>query len=124
MIDRPEAANGFLKAVRALFSFAVEYDIADRNPAKDVRYLKSASEGYHTWSLEEVQQFEAHHPVGTKARLALSLLLYTGQRRSDIVCLGRQHVRDGWITLIQVKKQCSTAGDPLYPGTSCAPNGD
>lgn len=103
--DTPEAANGMVKALRQLFNFAVEYELAQRNPAKDVPYLKSGSEGFHSWSMEEVAQFEKRHPVGSKARLALSLLLYTGQRRSDVVQLGPQHVKDGWLTLTQAKNR-------------------
>src|SRR5262249_5669242 len=57
----------------------------------------------HTWTPAEVRQFEERHPIGTKARLALSLLLFTGQRRSDITRFGRQHVRDGKITFTQYK---------------------
>ncbi len=37
--------------------------------------------------------------------LALALLLFTGQRRSDVVRFGRQHVRDGWLTFTQAKNQ-------------------
>jgi integrase len=42
--------------------------------------------------VEEVRQFERRYPIGTKARLALALLVFTGQRRSDIVRFGKQHV--------------------------------
>jgi integrase len=55
--------------------------------------------------LEAVEQYEARHPIGSNARLALALLLYTGARRSDIVLLGRQHVKDGWIKFIAQKNQ-------------------
>lgn len=103
--ETPEAANSLIKALRQVFAFAVENDLADRNPAKDVPYLHSGSEGFHSWSLEEVQQFEDTHEVGSKARLALALLLYTGQRRSDVVSLGRQHVKDGWLSFTQVKNR-------------------
>lgn len=91
--ETPEAANAMVKAARQVFTYAIAADLADRNPAKDVPYLKSGSTGFHTWSIEEVRQFERRHPIGTKARLALSLLLLLGQRRSDIVQFGRQHVR-------------------------------
>jgi integrase len=37
--------------------------------------------------------YEARHPIGTKARLAFDLLLYTGVRRSDVVRLGPQMER-------------------------------
>ncbi len=41
--------------------------------------------------------------IGTNAHLALGLLLYTGQRRSDVVLLGRQHVHCGTLRFTQVK---------------------
>ena len=57
--------------------------------------------------MDEVERFERCHPIGTKAHLALALLMYTGVRRSDVVRLGRQHIRDGWfkITLQKNKKR-------------------
>jgi len=103
--DKPESANGELKALRQVFAFAVEYDLATTNPAKEVPYLKSHSEGFHSWTREEVEQFENHFPIGTKARLAFSMLLFTGQRRSDIVGLGPQHVKDGWLAFTQQKNK-------------------
>ncbi|MEM1351292.1 MAG: tyrosine-type recombinase/integrase [Pseudomonadota bacterium] len=103
MSDRPEAANGMIKSLRQVFKFAIEYDLHDRNPAKDVDYLKSNPDGFPAWSLEEVERFEATHPVGSKARLLLSLALYTGQRRADLVTLGKQHVKDGWLHFRQHK---------------------
>jgi integrase len=94
--DTPEAANGFLKSMRGLFEFAIAYDYVRSNPTLGIKKLRSRNpEGWHAWSLEEVRRFEEHYPVGTKARLALALLLYTGARRSDVVQLGRQHVRSG-----------------------------
>ena len=41
-------------------------------------------------------RYEARHAIGTKARLAFDLLLYTGVRRSDVVRLGPQMER--WFT--------------------------
>ncbi len=101
MMDRPEAANGMVKALRQLFKFALRYDLHDVNPAVSVEYLKGNPEGFHSWSLAEIDQFENAHPVGTTARLALAL--YTGQRRADLVQFGRQHVRDGWLAFTQTK---------------------
>jgi len=69
------------------------------------------SEGFHSWSDAEIAQFEKHHPVGSRARLALALLLYTGQRRSDIVRLGRQLLRDCVLTVRQQK----TGAELLIP---------
>lgn len=89
----PGAANGILKALRQLFAWANEVDIATINPAREVSYLPTSADGFHTWTVEEVQAFEDAHPVGSKARLAMALLLYTGVRRSDVVLLGRSMER-------------------------------
>jgi len=102
-IDTPESANARLKAIRQVFKFGVKKKLAPSNPARDVEYFKSGSTGFHTWTLEEVQQFEERHPVGTKARLALALMLFTGQRRSDIIRFGKQHTKDGKLTFTQHK---------------------
>jgi integrase len=108
-LDLPEAANGRVKALRRLFAWGLECDLADRNPAADVTYLSSSGDGYHAWTTEEVRQFELKHPIGCKARLALALLLYTGVRRSDVVKLGRQMERDGALHFIEKKGADSRA---------------
>jgi integrase len=102
-LSTPEAANGRVKAIRQVFKWGVEKEHAPFNAAREVPYFKSGSEGFHTWTLEEEQQFEEHHPIGSKARLALALLLYTGQRRSDVIRFGKQHVRGGKLTFTQHK---------------------
>lgn len=116
--ETPEAANGLVKALRQVFGWAVEAEEADRNPAKDVAYLKTGSQGHHSWSLEDVEQYEATHPIGTSARLALALLLYTGQRRSDIVLFGKEHLKNGWLKFTQQKnrnRKPITLEIPLLP---------
>ena len=88
------------------------------NPARDVRRLKYASAGFHTWTVEEVKQFEAKHPIGTKARLALALMLFLGVRRGDVVKLGRQHVKDGWLRMIPSKtsyRRKTVSEKPILP---------
>jgi integrase len=101
--DRPEAANGFLKALRGLFRFACEREIMPADPSAGIKKVRHKTDGFHTWTIEEVKQYEARHPLGSKARLALSLLLYTGQRRGDVVHMGRQHVEDGVMRVVQRK---------------------
>lgn len=93
MSERPEAANGMVKALRQLYRFALRYDLHDDNPAEKVEYLKGNPDGFHSWTLDEIARFEEVHPVGTQARLALTLAVYTGQRRSDLVLFARQHVQ-------------------------------
>ncbi len=114
--DFPEAANARVKAVRQVFKWAVEAGRANRNPAREVPYLRPTNpEGFHTWTIEEVWQFEARHPIGTKARLALALLLYTGARRSDAVRLGRQMERAGSLFFKETKGQAQRVKDREIP---------
>ena len=104
LADRPGSATNLVKALRHVFSFAVDYGFVERNPARDVPYLRKKNGGFHSWTVDEVRQFERRHPIGTKPRLAMALLFYTGQRRSDVVTFGRQHVRaDGKLHFVQIK---------------------
>lgn len=76
----------------------------EENPAREVRYLPSRNaDGFHTWSVDEVERYQEHYKLGTRSRLALDLLLYTGVRRSDVVRLGRQMERDGWLNFTEAK---------------------
>ncbi|RWX72505.1 tyrosine-type recombinase/integrase [Mesorhizobium sp. M2A.F.Ca.ET.039.01.1.1] len=101
--DFPEAANNRVKAIRQVLKYGVDTDELPTNVAREVPYLKGKPGGFHAWTIEEVEQFEAKYPIGTQARLAFALLLYTAQRRSDIVRFGQQHVRDGWLHFTQQK---------------------
>ena len=106
MVDRPEAFNGLLKALRAVYKAGVRRQLIEANPAAAVPLLPSKNpDGFHSWTMEEIAQFEARHPIGTKPRLALALLLYTAQRRSDVVLFGKQHVKDGWLSFTQQKNR-------------------
>jgi integrase len=82
-----------------------------------VEYRKCSLDGFHSWSEEEIARFETCHPVSTRARLALALLLYTGQRRSDIVLFGRQHLRGEWFHFTQQKNRARKpiTLTPLHP---------
>jgi integrase len=88
------------------------------NPARDAERASYATDGFPTWSVDEVRQFEARHPVGTKARLALALLLFTGSRRGDVVTFGRQHVKDGTLRFVPRKtryKRMTPSEKPILP---------
>jgi len=107
----PESANGRIKALRQLFTWACDpsYGYAHHNPAREVPYLKSRNpDGFKAWTEADVAKYEARHPVGTKARLALDLLLFTGVRRSDVVKLGPQMERDGKLIFAETKGSSRT----------------
>ncbi|MCK9361802.1 hypothetical protein M0Q28_06305 [Patescibacteria group bacterium] len=62
---------------------------AHSNPAHWSTKRKVVTDGHHTWTPEEVAQFESRHPLGSMAHLAMSIMLYTGARRSDAPRLGK-----------------------------------
>jgi integrase len=99
----PQAANNFLKTVRALMQHCILAGMRADDPTHGIRGAKIKTEGYRTWSEHDIEAFEAAHPIGSRARLALALLLYTAQRRSDVVRMGRQHVRNGTLSVRQQK---------------------
>jgi integrase len=118
--DLPEAANFRLKQISALFAWAVKNDLATVNPAEKVEKLGGGSEGFYTWTDDDVETFENHWAIGTKPRLAMSIMLYLGVRRSDAVLIGKKHEsRDGLsVTFAQFKgrkKNAKVLTLPILP---------
>jgi integrase len=112
--EKPDSANGLRKVLRAMMLHAVDIGLRADDPTRDVKAIRVRSDGYHSWTDEEIAQFEKHHEVGSRQRLALALLLYTGQRRSDVIRMGRQHMRDGIIQVRQQKTGTALA-IPVHP---------
>lgn len=102
-----EAARKLRKELVRLFAFAMKIGMLDANPAQLADRIKVApaerSKGFHTWTEGEIAQYRARHPLGTNARLAMELILWTDQRRVDSIHLGRQHIQDGRFKITQTK---------------------
>jgi integrase len=116
--ETPHAANNFIKAMRGFFAWAAdpnEGNLVPADPTKGVKQLKGKNDdvGFHTWTEEELDRFEARWPLGTRERLAFDLILYTGLRRGDAVRVGRQHVRDGEINLRTEKHAKGKLGEQI-----------
>jgi integrase len=115
MLDgmKPSAARNWLKAIRALVQHCIAIDLLKEDITLGIRLRPSKGE-FHTWSEEEISAFEARFAIGTRERLALALGLYTGQRRGDVIRMGRQHVRDGVLHVRQEKTNAALA-IPVHP---------
>jgi integrase len=113
-VTTPAAANHWLRLMKMLMAFAVTEGWRKDDPSIGIERLKTDSAGFHTWSEGEIELFEARHPIGSKARLAFALLLYTAQRRSDVVKMGRQHVR-GDVVHVRQQKTGAMLAIPLHP---------
>ncbi len=112
--DKPSAANAMLKMLRIMVREAIADGWQIQDPTIGVRRVKTTGDGWHAWTEAQIAQYEAHWPAGSRERLALSLLLFTCQRRSDVVRMGRQHVQDGVITVRQ-QKTGTRLVIPLHP---------
>ncbi len=111
----PHAAKSLLKALRAVAKVAIKMAVIAKDPTAGVKVRAPTSDtGFRMWEDSDFAQFEARWPIGSRERLALGLLLYTGQRRGDIVCMGRQHVRNNALELRQGKTGTSVA-IPIHP---------
>jgi integrase len=129
MIDRtartrPGSARELLRVMRAIFSHAKTLGYRADDPTAGLKKapLKNP-DGHYSWLDEDIAQYRAYHAIGTAARLAFEIALNTGMRRSDIVRVGRQHVRaDGKIRIMPEK----TEGDriwvtiPMHPDLAAA----
>jgi integrase/recombinase XerD len=102
--DKPSVPQRRLKSLKALFKWAVENNEAVRNPVREVT-VRYRPKGHHTWTLDELDAFEKQYPFGTKAHLALWLLLYTAGRREDVVRFGPQHIKNNRLRFTQAKNE-------------------
>lgn len=110
-IVTPAAANHWLRLVKAMMAFAVEEGWRKDNPTVGIKPVTNRTDGFHCWTENEITQFESHHPIGSKARLAFALLLYTAQRRSDVIRMGRPR----WSRARSPAKDRRDVGNPVAP---------
>lgn len=115
--DTPAQARNFLDAMRGLFRWALKAKHVKIDPTAGVDNPgRPKNGGFPAWTEGDIDRYEAHWPIGTKERVWLDVLLYTGLRRGDAVQLGKQHVRDGIAILKTEKSQGEvTITIPILP---------
>lgn len=101
--DTPIGARDFLRCLRLLVRYAISIGVIENDPTAGVRVKLPKSDGFRTWTEEDIAAFEAAYPVGSKPRLALALLLGIAGRCADVVRVGRGNVRNGALHLTQQK---------------------
>lgn len=107
-------AKNWKKALRGLIDHCISLDMIKSDPLAGVKLAKVKSTPHRRWTPADIEQYEKRHERGTKARLALELILSTGQARCDVVRMGRQFVRDE--TLSMSRQKTSVAFDiPVLP---------
>jgi integrase len=129
------AAQKLRKELVRFFDFAVKAGMRRDNPAAISEKISApkvkGEKGFKTWSEQDIAAYRDQHPLGTMARLALEMLLWTGQRRSDVHRMSPEDVREGRIAIVQDKTdkalwipvapqllEAITAVEPPAPGVS------
>jgi hypothetical protein len=92
------------KALRGLVDHCLGLGMMQTDPLAGVKLAKAKkTSGFHAWTEDEIAQYRDRHAPGTKARLALELLLQTGHARADAIRMGRQHVKRGKLSMVRKK---------------------
>jgi integrase len=118
----PAAGNNVLGAIRRLVAFGMAQTppMLTSDPTLGVKRRRvPKTGGFIAWTDDDIAAFSGTHNVGTRARLAMALLLFTAQRRADVVRMGWQHVGAGRIAVCQAK-QTSASASASTP--SCKPS--
>jgi integrase len=104
MLQTPAAGNQWLVAMKDLMAYAVKRKVISGNPVVGIAKRASANpDGHHTWTQDQVTAFRKKHGIGTKARLAMELMVRLAFRRSDVIRLGPPDVRSNILRYVQHK---------------------
>lgn len=117
VIEARPAGTGkkWLNAIRAMFDHAIATEqFTGPNPCDGLSIRIPGSDGHHTWTEAQIAQYEARHPIGSPARRLFTLALFTGQRRGDLVKLGRHNIKDGNLVIRQ-HKTGAVVTIPIHP---------
>lgn len=95
----PAQARNFLDLMKGLFRWAKRVDHVKVDPTLGVEAPKRVrTKGFPAWIEADVEAYYKRWPIGTRQRVWLDVILYTGLRRGDLHRIGKQHVRETAMT--------------------------
>lgn len=109
----PSQANKVLKRLSQLMDLAVELEWRSDNPVRGVKRFAIEAGGFHTWDEGEIAKFHRTHSFGSTAYLAMTLMLYTGAARVDVVKLGQGNIKNGRIEYRRQNTKKNPEGAPV-----------
>jgi len=115
--DQPGAANALRIALRVMMKHAVDIGLRADEPTRDVRAIRAKTQGHHTWTESEIEQFERHHQVGSRARLDRPPALHRTATRRRAPNGGATYSR--WRRLREAGEDGRRTRDPTAPEPSC-----
>jgi integrase len=84
----------WLKTIRAVLNSGIPSLIAS-DPTAGIVVKRPKTPGHKPWTVEQIEQYRAHWPLGTQPRLAFEFAYQTVSRRGEVVRLGPQHLYRG-----------------------------
>lgn len=122
------AATRLYEQLKRLFAYAVRLRWIVANPVSEAELPAThVVKGFHSWTEPEIAKFQARHPIGSKARLAMEIALWTGLRRADVAQLGPSHIIDGRVVTTATKTMKAVnviAAQPLLEVIARTPTGE
>ena len=112
--ETPSQARHFVDTMRSLFKWAVESNLVKADPTIGVKTKKPNKTGFKPWTDDDIAKFENRWPRGTRERVMFDIFVYTGLRIGDVALLGKQHVKNGVIT-IDTEKTGTRVTIPVLP---------
>ena len=99
--------------IRHLIAFAIAEGECKADPTIGMKTTRPAkSKGHLTWGDAQIELCRARYANGTMARLAIELMLNILARRHDAHLIGRQHLRNGYLSW-RPAKTANTTGKRL-----------
>lgn len=109
LIGGPSAAMNLRGELLPFFDYAFKLlRIEKQNPVAQASGVAVPRGGFHAWTDPEIEQFRRRWPMGTQARLAAEIILWTALRRGDASTFGRKHLVDCQIEITPAKTREST----------------
>lgn len=113
----PSQAKHFVTTMRNMFAWAIDTKLARTDPTQGIKFKRSKKEkkgGFPVWTDDDIEAFERRWPRGTRQRVMFDIFLYTGLRRGDAAKVGKQHVKNGVISL-ETEKTGTWVYIPVLP---------
>lgn len=98
----PHAARHLLVVIRKMTLAALDEEWIETDPTYRLKY-RPAMKGWRAWTDDERAAYERRWPLGTTPRLAYALALWLGNRRSDVVLLRTDAIKDDVVDIVQAK---------------------
>lgn len=102
----PHASVNLRDQLKPFFAYAFKLlRLTGKTPVEEAASIAAPSKGFHSWTEAEIATYRKTHAIGTKARLALEIILWTAQRRGDAAKFGPEHMVDGRVHFVAGKNK-------------------